>query len=943
MTLPEDTILENRYRIDGLLSHGGMGAIYRAFDTNLSTPVAIKENFLQSAHYVTQFKKEALILARLRHPALPRVIHHFSFEGQQYLVMDFIEGKNLWEIVQSRGQPLKEKEALDYAIQVCQAVDYLHRQTPPIIHRDIKPQNIKITPEGRAMLVDFGIAKQVIDDKHRTEAGAQGVTAGFSPPEQYSGSGTTPTSDIYSLGATLYAVLTGKKPPDSLSLLRNKVKFVPPDIINPRLSQDVSKAIAYAMQPKPVDRPQFVAEWQHMLEKITRAAPPSEPDEKAALVSASVPNADEETWHGASARQEGTTQFWLVDSTGMGYPIGSQPVTLGRHSSSDVVIEDLNVSRTHASLRVEDGRCLVKDEGSANGTLLNGHRLQSEWSPLNQGDVLVVGPARFYLTGTKPVKLAPPKSKDAALSPAVPVADSGSPSGAAFEAAAATTSSTTNVPPPATEPVPSSALRKVSFILLIIILLAVAGVAGYVWFNPDLMSSFVAAGPSEATPDAEVAVQQTQTAEAIIAETVAAAVQLTAQANEQRQATQQAEAIRQSEAATAEAIAGQTDTPTPTKSPTATATTKPTAITTDTFKLLTATPTPTPAVTPTRKVVPVVSGPTLMPLNSLLSVERLGSGEVTDVDINPKNPKEVFALVKRDGIYKSSNGGDGPWARVDLDGSAITSVVIDAGNPARIYASTWNAVLKSEDGGNTWEPKTNGLVSNQAVDLVVIHPSNPDILYAGVGETLVVSTDQGENWTSQLYGEGLRVGRLYNIVVDPFKDDTIYVSGLASSIYKSDNGGRNFIQLEFNMGKGSYGLAAHPAQEDILLAGFNSSEGGIAKTFNGFDFAPVNTGLIFGGADSAYSAITYVPSNPNIVYAGSGYENNDNAKGIFKSIDGGQTWSSVNNGLAVNPGTGYPHYVKAIAIDPTNPNTVFAAAGSGLYKSVDGGATWRLR
>ncbi|GAB4456493.1 MAG: hypothetical protein Kow0031_37690 [Anaerolineae bacterium] len=302
MSLPEDTILENRYRIDGLLAHGGMGAIYRAFDTNLSTPVAIKENFFQTPERVAQFKQEALILARLRHPALPRVIHHFSFEGQQYLVMDFIEGENLWEIIKRRGRPLDERAALAYTVQVCLAVSYLHRQQPPIIHRDIKPQNIKITPAGQAVLVDFGIAKQLSSESEQTQTGAQAATPGFSPPEQYSGSGTSPASDIYALGATLYAILTGKKPPNSVSLMVGSAKFQAPNLLNPALGSPTNQAIIHAMQPRPQQRPRTVAEWQHQLEAILRTLPqPSGDDTLTAALPPPIRRNDGDSPAGQSA------------------------------------------------------------------------------------------------------------------------------------------------------------------------------------------------------------------------------------------------------------------------------------------------------------------------------------------------------------------------------------------------------------------------------------------------------------------------------------------------------------------------------------------------------------------------------------------------------------------------------------------------------------------
>ena len=267
MTLPENTILEGRYRIERLLSQGGMGTIYRGFDTKLQIAVAIKENVFQTSQAVQQFEQEALILARLQHPNLPRVSDHFSFDHKQYLVMDFIEGRDLWDLVEANGGPLDEIITLDYVLQVCEAVSYLHRQNPSIIHRDIKPQNIKITPDGRAVLVDFGIAKVVTADG-RTHTGAQAATPGFSPPEQYGGTGTTPRSDVYSLGATLYAVLTGEYPPDSISLLAGDEAFVSPDSINKNLSQATSAVIEQAMRLRQQDRPESIDRWMQDLRAI---------------------------------------------------------------------------------------------------------------------------------------------------------------------------------------------------------------------------------------------------------------------------------------------------------------------------------------------------------------------------------------------------------------------------------------------------------------------------------------------------------------------------------------------------------------------------------------------------------------------------------------------------------------------------------------------------
>jgi len=172
------SVLENRYRIEQRLGHGGMGAVYRAYDTRLQQTVAIKENTvavpgiypdaIEAAH--RQFEQEALVLARVRHPNLPRVSDHFvTSDGNQYLVMDFIEGQDLAHII-ARSGPLPEAQALAWIDQVCHALEYLHSQQPPIIHRDIKPQNIKVTSNGQVFLVDLASPSWVAQASRRRPA-----------------------------------------------------------------------------------------------------------------------------------------------------------------------------------------------------------------------------------------------------------------------------------------------------------------------------------------------------------------------------------------------------------------------------------------------------------------------------------------------------------------------------------------------------------------------------------------------------------------------------------------------------------------------------------------------------------------------------------------------------------------------------------------------------
>ncbi len=253
MPLLAGSILHNRYRIVKLIQQGGFGAVYQAWDIVLERPCAVKENLDTSAEAQRQFEREAKILAKLSHANLPSVNDHFFIPGQgQYLVMELVEGQDLQAMLEARGRPLPEAQVLDWVGQVCDALDYLHSQHPAIIHRDIKPANIRITPAGRAMLVDFGIAK-VYDPKLKTTMGARAVTPGFSPQEQYGQGITDARSDVYALGATLYTLLTGEEPPESIQ--RNLgVALRPLRAINLSISPTVERAVLKALEMLPERR-----------------------------------------------------------------------------------------------------------------------------------------------------------------------------------------------------------------------------------------------------------------------------------------------------------------------------------------------------------------------------------------------------------------------------------------------------------------------------------------------------------------------------------------------------------------------------------------------------------------------------------------------------------------------------------------------------------------
>ena len=264
MALAPGTILNNRYRIVAILGQGGMGAVYQAWDEHLGISVAVKENLFLTDEYARQFQREANILASLRHPGLPRVGDYFSVPNQgQYLIMDFIEGEDLRQRIERLGT-IPENEVILIGAAICGALHYLHHLFPPIIHRDIKPGNIKITPEGQVALVDFGLAKLMVGSQ-QTTTGARAMTPGYSPPEQYGTAPTDSRTDIYSLGATLYASLTGTIPEDGLSRATGNADLTPVRVLKPGASRKLAAVIEKALAIDPDDRYQTAMEFRKSL------------------------------------------------------------------------------------------------------------------------------------------------------------------------------------------------------------------------------------------------------------------------------------------------------------------------------------------------------------------------------------------------------------------------------------------------------------------------------------------------------------------------------------------------------------------------------------------------------------------------------------------------------------------------------------------------------
>jgi serine/threonine protein kinase len=274
------TVLENRYKIEKVLGSGGFGIVYLARHIHINKLFAIKELLPDPAFslkgQIKQFELEAQLLAQLNHPQLVEVTDYFTGPaGALFLVMKFIPGETLEERLTDAGSPLPERQVVEWARQVCAVLDYMHNWVNPdtgqptaIIHRDVKPDNLKLRPDGKIMLIDLGIAK-VKQPGRGTTVAARAFSPGYSPPEQY-GRGTDERSDVYALGATMYHLLTGQVPPAAGDITSGMVQLIPPRRINPALSPQVESVILKAMAININNRYQSAAETRQALLTPTR-------------------------------------------------------------------------------------------------------------------------------------------------------------------------------------------------------------------------------------------------------------------------------------------------------------------------------------------------------------------------------------------------------------------------------------------------------------------------------------------------------------------------------------------------------------------------------------------------------------------------------------------------------------------------------------------------
>jgi serine/threonine protein kinase len=259
------TVLNGRYEIVRLIAEGGMGAVYEGRDLKFGGgPVAIKRCLMTGEAMQRAFVREAELLANLSHPGVAKARDLFAGTDGQYLVMEFIPGSDLEQILSDRGTPVSIKVALEWMDQALDALSYMHGLRPPIVHRDIKPSNLKLTPSGHVILIDFGLAKGT------GTTSVAGYSANYAPLEQLQNEGTDARSDLYALGATLYRLLTGRAPESALDRVKQIAKYrrdplLSVNMINALVPETVAQVVWDAMALEPEDRLQSANEMRRRL------------------------------------------------------------------------------------------------------------------------------------------------------------------------------------------------------------------------------------------------------------------------------------------------------------------------------------------------------------------------------------------------------------------------------------------------------------------------------------------------------------------------------------------------------------------------------------------------------------------------------------------------------------------------------------------------------
>ncbi|NJP07516.1 MAG: serine/threonine protein kinase [Chloroflexaceae bacterium] len=333
--LEAQTVLHQRYQIVRLIGQGGMGAVYEAVDQTLGNTVALKQTLLSRQWLPTQhaqlsraFEREARLLASLRHRALPRVIDYFVNEDGQFLVMDYIVGTDLGVLLEQHVEPFALPDVLCWMDQLLDVLDYLHTHEPAVIHRDIKPRNLKLTQRGDIILLDFGLARQQRSPGQRQSSSIVGYTLHYAPLEQIQGSGTDARSDLYALAATIYHLLTRVAPPDVLTratmvMAQQTDPLVPLSVLDPRIPSALSDLVLPSMAITAADRPASAATMRATLQAIRHRSGRPSTDQ-------SVAQADARTADSATGAVVSTTRPFVsaADSKNAQHSLPPPPLPL---------------------------------------------------------------------------------------------------------------------------------------------------------------------------------------------------------------------------------------------------------------------------------------------------------------------------------------------------------------------------------------------------------------------------------------------------------------------------------------------------------------------------------------------------------------------------------------------------------------------------------------
>lgn len=350
-SLPIGTLVHSRYQISAVVGRGGLGTVYQVVDVLFSKHniFALKELMDQSSGARKQFELESQWLQSLDHDNIPQVREHFEWKQRLYLVMDFVEGENLEQILtRLGGHPLPERQVLQLLLPICDALQYLHTRVPPILHRDVKPANIIVTPAGHPVLVDLGIAKEHLPGAQMTATFVRKAgTEGYAPPEQYSTAGQTgPWSDVYGLGATLYHLLTGHIPPTVVERVALDTALIPPRIINSGVNARIDAAVIRALALRPSDRFQSIAEFKHALLQSLETPMSGSRHHTSYAAPPPMPPYPQATAQYAAIRQGAAAPPSSVPPVSMSQPSSS---TLARMSETSLPMGNLGTSQPGAS------------------------------------------------------------------------------------------------------------------------------------------------------------------------------------------------------------------------------------------------------------------------------------------------------------------------------------------------------------------------------------------------------------------------------------------------------------------------------------------------------------------------------------------------------------------------------------------------------------------